>query len=54
MKRIICILLLALSISVPTVNAVDAYRYHGSQQLVVEDSIDTFSEETSLRHLCTR
>ena len=53
MKRIISVLLLALSITVPTVNAVDAYRYHGTQQLVVEDSVDTFSEETSLRHLCS-
>ncbi len=52
MKKLLCTMLLVLSIAVPTANAIDAYRYHGAQNLVLEDSVDTFKEDISLRQLC--
>lgn len=52
MKKLICAMLIVLSVSLSTANTSNAYKNYGTELLVLEDSVDTFIEITSLRHLC--
>lgn len=50
MKKILIVFALTLMVSIPSVKEINAYKDYGSDLLIMEDSVDSFSTAPSLRH----